>query len=355
MDTSGKIRIALIGCGAIAAKHIAAVGSLPDAVIAGAYDKSAAAAEAFSKKYSIPVFETPEKLVEAVDPHVFDVVTPSGVHAANVFELLKFNRHFIVEKPLALRLDQIDGILAECDARGLKVFVVQQNRFNPPVVKLKEALDSGRFGKIVMGTVRVRWARRQEYYDEKSWRGTWAYDGGALTNQASHFIDMLIWLLGDAESVMAKTATRLIKMEAEDTGIAVIKFRSGALGLVEATVCARPKDMEGSISVLGEFGSVEIGGFFMNELKSWNFTGEDAMDVGLWENHAMIPKEFAWNHARFFENAVKSIKESGAGLIDGLEGRKSVELISAIYESAETGMEVPLKFAPRKCRLGEGA
>lgn len=151
-------------------------------------------------------------------------------------------------------------MIAACDKHGCRLFVVKQNRFNIPVLKLREALEKGRFGKLVMGTVRVRWCRPQSYYDMDSWRGTWALDGGVLTNQASHHVDLLEWMMGDVDSVYAASSTALANIEVEDTAIAVLKFRSGALGCIEATTATRPRDLEGSISILGEKGSVEIGG-----------------------------------------------------------------------------------------------
>ncbi len=350
--TQKRIRFALIGCGTIADKHITAISRLSDAEVVGAYDIDFNLGTTFTEKHSIPVFKSVEEMIEKTDPQVLNILTPSGIHAENILELIHFNRHFVVEKPLALRLDQIDRILKECDKKGLKLFVVQQNRFNPPVQKLKEALEKGRFGKLVLGTVRVRWSRNQDYYDQKSWRGTWAFDGGVLTNQASHHIDMLIWMLGEVESVMAKMTTRLVNIETEDTGLAILKFRNGSLGVIEATTATRPKDLEGSISILGENGSVEIGGFFMNELKTWNFIELDKMDNDIWEKNSKIPDEPVWNHTEFFKDVINSLRNDKKGLIDGLEGRKSVELINAIYESAETGKEISLRFAPRKCRLG---
>ena len=347
-----KVRFAFIGCGAIANKHVIAINRLDTAEVVAAFDIHGQAARAFGEKYGIPAFDSVKKMIDKTDPHVLNILTPSGVHAANILELTPFNRHFIVEKPLALRLDQIDEILEKCDHRGLRIFVVNQNRFNPPIRKLKEALIKGRFGKLVLGTVRVRWSREQAYYDQKQWRGTWAYDGGVLTNQASHHIDMLLWMMGDVESVMAKTATRLVNIEAEDTGIAILKFKNGALGVIEATTATRPKDIEGSISILGEKGSVEIGGFFMNELRVWNFSEPDGVDDAIWGKYANVPEEPAWNHTEFFKDAIESLKQGQRGLIDGLEGRKSVELINAIYESAETGKEVFLRFSPKHCRLG---
>jgi predicted dehydrogenase len=347
-----KFKIALIGCGAISKKHMTAIGRVEGLEVVAAYDVDKDAAEAFSEDHGLPAYTDMDKMVTETDPSIFDIITPSGVHAQNFFDLIPYDRHFIVEKPIALRLDHIDQIIEDCDKRGLRIFVVQQNRFNPPIQKLKEALEKDRFGKLVVGTVRVRWCRAQDYYDQKPWRGTWAQDGGVLTNQASHHIDMLVWMMGDVESVMAKTSTRLARIEAEDTGVAILKFRNGALGIVEATTATRPKDLEGSISVLGEKGSVEVSGFFMNEIKTWNFSEPDPMDEDLLEIFGKVPSEHAWNHSKFFANVVSSLRNDQRALIDGLEGRKSVELINAIYESNETGKEVFLRFSPRRCRLG---
>ena len=199
------------------------------------------------------------------------MLTPSGAHCANVLDLVQYGRPLVVEKPLALRLEDADRMIEACDAHGVKLFVVHQNRYNPPIVKAREALEQGRFGRLVLGTVRLRWTRDQAYYDSESWRGTWAHDGGVFMNQAVHHIDMLTWFMGNVESVRSMAATRLVKIEAEDTGVAVLRFNSGALGVLEATTATRPKDLEGSISILGEKGSVVIGGFFMNELVTWNF------------------------------------------------------------------------------------
>lgn len=347
-----KIRFALIGCGTIANKHLTAINNLDRAEIVGVFDINPETAEVFGKKNKVAAFIDVEEMIKKTNPHVLNILTPSGKHAENMLDLIRFNKHFVVEKPLALRLDHIDKILEESDRKGLKIFVVQQNRFNPPIQKLKEALDKRRFGKLVLGTVRVRWCREQNYYNQKSWRGTWAFDGGVLTNQASHHIDMLVWMMGEVESVMAKAATRLVNIETEDTGVAILRFKNGALGIIEATTATRPKDIEGSISILGEKGAVEIGGFFMNELRIWNFSEPDAIDNDIWSKFAKVPDKPAWNHTEFFKDVISSIRNDRKGLIDGLEGRKSVELINAIYESAETGKEVFLRFTPRECRLG---
>ena len=349
-----KIRFVLIGCGSISAKHVIAINRIKNAEVVGAYDVNASSAKAFSETHMIPVFTDLEDMIERTDPHFLNILTPSGLHAKNIFELMRFNRNFVVEKPLALRLDDVDTTLEECDKRGLKIFVVQQNRFNPPVQKLKEALDKGRFGKIVMGTVRLRWRRTQSYYEKNKWKGAFSLGGGVLSNQASHHIDMLRWMMGPINSVLATTATRLLDIEVEDTGAAILKFKSGAIGIIEATCGARPKDLEGSLSLLGEKGAVEIGGFFMNELKTWNFSEPNKMDNEIWTSFANVPDEPAWNHTEFFKNVIDSFICGKVGLIDGVEGRKTVELINAIYESADTGKEIFLRFTPEKSRLGKG-
>jgi predicted dehydrogenase len=244
-------------------------------------------------------------------------------------------------------------MIRACDDAGVKLFVVKQNRFNVPVVKLREALEQGRFGKLVLGTVRVRWCRTQSYYDQADWRGTWAYDGGVLTNQASHHVDMLEWMLGEVDSVFAMSTTALVDIEAEDTAVVTLKFKNGALGIIEATTAARPKDLEGSISILGEGGSVEIAGFAVNEMKTWNFAEPMAGDEDVMEKYSVNPPNvYGFGHQSYYEHVVDCIANNRQHLVDGLEGRKSLELISAIYESIETGKQVSLRFKPKHCRLG---
>ena len=283
------------------------------------------------------------------------VLTPSGHHAQCVKEIASYGKHVIIEKPMALTLEDADSMIQACDLAGIKLFVVKQNRCNVPVRKLREAVEAGHFGKMVMGTVRVRWCRSQSYYDSALWRGTWQYDGGVFANQAIHHIDLLQWMMGPVESVYAKSATRLANVEVEDTGTAVVKFVSGALGLIEATTAARPVDIEGSLSILGERGSVEIGGFAANEMKIWNFVDciqEERNNI--MKRYGENPKGvYAFAHREYLNNVVENIlcgrKNS---LVDGLSGRKSLEILTAIYESIETNREVTLHFSPKKCRLG---
>lgn len=346
------IRIALIGCSDIARKHAESIRRIEGAELAAVCDLNANRACWLGTEYEVPYYVEYRKMLESEKVDVVTVLTPTGDHAKQVLNLVQYDKHLVVEKPMALRLEDADAMIRACDEAGIKLFVVQQNRYNLPIQALRRALDDGRFGKLVMGTVRVRWCRQQTYYDAALWRGTWAEDGGVLTNQASHHIDMLVWMMGEVESVVAMTSTRLANIEAEDTGVAILRFRNGAVGVVEATTATRPKDLEGSISILGEKGSVVVGGFAMDRLVTWEFSETYLTDAKIFETHGENPKEFAWNHTEYLRDVVNTIQGGHRALVDGLEGRKSLELINALYESAETGREVALRFRPKQCRLG---
>lgn len=352
------VRFALVGCGRIAKKHAEIIGGkqIPGAELVAVCDLKSPRAQAYGDKYQIPWFADAHEMMRRMGDRidVLTILTESGNHAGNVLELARYGKHFVVEKPMALTVDDADAMIRVCDEAGVKMFVVKQNRYNLPVQKLRSAIEEGRFGKIVMGTVRVRWCRTQKYYDQDAWRGTWAMDGGVFTNQASHHIDLLEWMLGEPESVFAKSTTALVNIEAEDTGVAIIKFRGGALGIVEATTATRPKDLEGSLSILGEKGTVEIGGFAVNEMKIWNFADQREDDARVLEEYRQNPPNvYGFGHVAYLEHVVNSIVHGKKALVDGLEGRKSLELIMAIYESIETNREVPLHFSPKKCRLGK--
>ncbi len=351
-----KIRFALVGCGRIAKKHAEILAKqIPNSQLIAVCDVNGQRAEEYGKKYEVPFYTDMRRMMETSGKQidVINVLTPSGNHAAHTIELAKYGKHIVVEKPMALTIDDAENMIRSCDQAGIKLFVVKQNRYNYPVQKLRTALEEGRFGKLVMGTVRVRWCREQKYYDQDSWRGTWKYDGGVFTNQASHHVDLLEWMMGDVESVFAKSATQLVKIEAEDTGIALLKFKNGALGVIEATTAVRPKDLEGSISILGEYGTVEIGGFAVNEMKIWNFTNQRPDDAEVIQKYKQNPPDvYGFGHVEYLKDVIDCIQNNKKALVDGLEGRKSLELIMAIYESIETGKEVSLRFTPQKCRLG---
>ena len=349
--------IALVGCGRIAKRHCELLGGghIPGAVLAAVCDIVPEKAEAAGRAWKVPYYTDlhamMRELGEAID--AVAILTESGNHARTVLDLAPYKKHLIVEKPMALTLDDADAMIRACDQGGVKMFIVKQNRFNVPVIKTREALEAGRFGKLVMGTVRVRWCRSQDYYDQDAWRGTWAMDGGVLSNQASHHVDLLEWMLGDVGSVFAKSRTALVNIEAEDTAVVLLKFRNGALGVIEATTATRPKDLEGSLSILGEKGSVVISGFAVNKMEAWHFTDSLPEDETVRRDFSVNPPDvYGFGHKSYYQHVVRCLENSDRQLVDGLEGRRSLELIMAIYESIETGKEVFLRFTPQKCRLG---
>lgn len=349
------LNFALVGCGRIAKRHSELLGNqqIPHARLAAVCDIVDAKARSVGEKFAVPWFTDMHEMMRRTQVDVVVVLTESGNHAKHVIELAQYGKHLVVEKPMALTLDDADAMIRACDEAGVRLFVVKQNRFNVPVVKLREALEQKRFGKLVMGTIRVRWSRDQGYYDQDPWRGTWALDGGVLTNQASHHVDLLEWMMGDVDSVFCKSMTALVDIEAEDTAVAILKFRNGALGVIEATTAVRPKDLEGSISILGEKGTVEIGGFAVNQMKVWNFTERQPGDEEVMAKYSVNPPNvYGFGHQAYYEHVVDCIRSQKQHLVDGLEGRRSLELINALYESVETGREVPLRFRPKRSRLG---
>lgn len=350
------LRFALVGCGRIAKRHSELLGSgqIENAQLVAVCDLVADKAKAIGEQFSIPWFTDMHKMMSECDVDVVVVLTESGRHAEHVIALAGYGSHIVVEKPMALTLSDADKMIEACEKAGVRLFVVKQNRFNVPVRKLREAVEAGRFGKMVMGTVRVRWCRPQAYYDQDSWRGTWALDGGVLTNQASHHIDLLEWMMGEVESVFAMARTALVDIEAEDTAVVGLRFKSGALGVIEATTAVRPKDLEGSISVMGENGTVVIGGFAVNRMDTWNFTDAEPDDADVMEKYSVNPPNvYGFGHQAYYEHVVDCLEHGRVHLVDGLQGRRSLELINAIYESVETGKQINLRFLPRLCRLGE--
>ena len=350
------LKFAIVGCGRIAKRHsdLLGEGQIEGAELVAVADQHLDRAEALGEAKNVPAYTDMHKMMEVEKPDVVTVLTESGLHAQHVTELAPHGADIVVEKPMALTLEDADKMIETCDRHGVRLFVVKQNRFNVPVVELRKALEAGRFGKLVLGTVRVRWCRPQAYYDQDSWRGTWAYDGGVLTNQASHHIDLLEWMMGDVESVFAKSTTALVDIEAEDTAIVTLKFKNGALGIIEATTAVRPKDLEGSISILGETGTVEIGGFAVNEMKHWNFSEALPGDEDVFEKFSVNPPNvYGFGHQAYYEHVVDCINGKKQALVDGLQGRRSLELINAIYEAIETGKEVFLRFNPKNSRLGK--
>lgn len=347
----GPVRVALVGCGRISANHVSAIEKLEGMELVACADVMLDRATSVAAPRNLPSFATQEELLATVGDHVDAVAicTPSGLHPQHGIMAAKAGKHVISEKPMATRLEDADALVRACDDANVHLFVVKQNRLNPPIQLLKRAIDKGRFGRIYSINATVRWTRPQDYYDQARWRGTWEFDGGAFMNQASHYIDLVQWLAGPVESVMAKTATLARRIESEDSGAAVLRFRSGALGIIEVTMLTYPRNLEGSITVLGETGSVKIGGTAVNRIETWQFADYDDDDKAAEAlmgaaNPASI---YGSGHFGYYENVLAVMRGTASPETDGREGRKSLELILGIYESARTGRNSPLPLSAR--------
>jgi predicted dehydrogenase len=351
---SDELKIALVGCGRIGVRHAQLLsGSVRGLRLVAVCDSIADRAANFAGRFAVPGFGSIAELVAKVPFEIGVVATPSGMHAAHAMELLRAHRHVVVEKPMALTLADADAMVEAADAAKRRLFVVKQNRFNLPVQRAREALESGRFGKLVLGSVRVRWCRRQAYYDQDAWRGTWALDGGVLANQASHHVDLLHWMFGDVESVCVIGKRALVDVETEDTATGLVTFTSGALGIVEATTAARPTDLEGSLSILGEKGTVEIGGFAVNEMRHWRFEDTAEGDAEISASSVNPPDVYGFGHHAYYDDVVRALRDGTPGLVEGRSARRGLELLVALYESMATERRVHLPLpAILHTRLG---
>ena len=344
---AGRIRVALVGCGRISKNHLDAIAKVPELALVSVADTSLTRASEVGAAHGVPAFGSLEEMLAQVPSDLVAVCTPSGLHPQHGIEAARAGRHVLTEKPMAISLAGADDLVQACDTAGVHLFVVKQNRLNPPIQLLKRAVDKGRFGRIYMANTTVRWTRPQEYYDQESWRGTWEFDGGAMMNQASHYVDLMQWLVGPVESVMAKTATQARRIEAEDSGVAVLKFRSGALGVIEVNVLTYPRNLEGSITILGEKGSVKIGGTAVNRVEHWQFESYDDDDKLIDAANTSPPSVYGFGHEGYYRNLLPVLRGEARPDTDGRAGRKSLELILGIYESAKTGREVPIPLRTR--------
>lgn len=275
---SAVVKVALVGCGRIAGTHFEAIREVEGLELAGVCDIIEERARAAGERNEVPWFTSYAAMLEEVACDAVAICTPSGLHPQHGIQAARAGKHVICEKPMAIALQGADDLVHACDQAGVHLFVVKQNRLNPSVQLVKRALDKGRFGRLYLANTTVRWTRPQEYYDQAPWRGTWEFDGGAFMNQASHYVDLIQWLVGPVESVVAKTATLARRVETEDTGVAVLKFRSGALGVIEVTMLTYPRNLEGSFTLLGEKGTVRIGGTAVNRIEHWAFADYDDDD-----------------------------------------------------------------------------
>jgi UDP-N-acetyl-2-amino-2-deoxyglucuronate dehydrogenase len=342
VDPTTSFRIGLVGCGRISKNHFDAIAAVDGLTLAAVADIDAARVQRAGDEQRVPCFTSLDEMLKREPVDIVAVCTPSGLHAAQGVQAARAGKHVLTEKPMAISLVQADELIRATDEAGVHLFVVKQNRLNPPIQLLKRAVDKGRFGRIYMANVTVRWQRPQEYYEAEPWRGTWEFDGGAITNQASHYVDLIQWLVGPVESVMAKTATQARRIEAEDSGIGILKFRSGALGVIEVNVLTYPKNLEGSITIMGEKGTVKIGGTAVNRVEHWQFADYDDDDKLIETANTSPPNVYGFGHQGYYRNVVAVLRGQARPETDGRAGRKSLELILGMYESAKSGREVPI-------------
>ena len=340
--TARTFRIGLVGCGRISKNHFDAIRKVEGLELAAVCDIDVERARGAGEAQGVPSYRSLDDMLRAGDFDVVTICTPSGLHSVQGIAAAQAGKHVVTEKPMSLTLRQADDLVRACDDAGVQLFVVKQNRLNPPIQLVKRAVDKGRFGRIYMANVTVRWQRPQEYYDAEPWRGTWEFDGGAIMNQASHYVDLIQWLVGPVESVMGKTATQARRIEAEDSGIGILKFRSGALGVIEVDVLTYPRNLEGSITIIGERGTVKIGGTAVNRVEHWTFADYDDDDKLVDAANTNPPTVYGFGHEGYYRNVLAVLRGEAKPETDGRAGRKSLELILGIYESAKTGCEVAI-------------
>ena len=344
-----RIRFAVVGCGRIAANHFAAIEkNQADAELVAVCDIAPDALEAAVESTGAPGFASLTAMLREAEPRpdVIVLTTPSGLHPAQAVEAAEAGFHVMTEKPMATRWQDGLRMVDACDKAGVRLFVVKQNRRNPTLQLLRKAVTEGRFGRIYSVAVNVFWSRPQAYYDSAAWRGTWEFDGGAFMNQASHYIDLLDWLIGPVESVQAMTATLARNIEVEDSGVMLVKWRSGALGTVNVSMLTFPKNFEGSITILGEKGTVRIGGVAVNEVQHWDFAEPQPEDEQLADASYETTSVYGFGHPLYYQNVIGALRGEAAAETSGREGLRSLEILIAAYLSARDGKRInlPLEY-----------
>ena len=341
--TGRKIRFALVGCGRIAANHFEAIKAHAERCeLVDVCDIDPGALEAAVARTGARGHADLASLLAATSADCVILTTPSGLHPAQAIEVARSGRDVMTEKPMATRWQDGLAMVRACDEAGVRLFVVKQNRRNRTLQLLKQAVEQGRFGRIYTVAVNVFWTRPQSYYDSAAWRGTWEFDGGAFMNQASHYVDLLDWIVGPVESVMAYTGTLARNIEVEDTGVAALKWRNGAMGTVNVTMLTYPKNLEGSITLLGEKGSVRIGGVAVNQIEHWVFDTPHEADAQIHDASYQTGSVYGFGHPLYYDNVIASMRGEALPETDGREGLKSLELLIAMYLSSRDGKRVAL-------------
>lgn len=338
-----KVKFALVGCGRISKNHFASLEKHSErAELVDVCDINSDALKEAVRSTGARGHNNIDSLLESSDADVVILTTPSGLHPVQAIKSFSKGFNVVSEKPMATRMDDGIAMVKAADEANKRLFVVKQNRRNATLRLLKEAIENGRFGRIYMVNVNVFWTRPQNYYSASPWRGTWEYDGGAFMNQASHYVDLLEWLIGPIDSLFAYTGTLERKIEAEDTGTVAVKWRSGAMGSMNVTMLTYPQNLEGSITILGEKGSVRIGGVAVNEIQHWEFSEPHSMDERIKDASYQTTSVYGFGHPLYYDNVINVLQGKAEPETDGRQGLKSLEVLTAIYRSARDGKKVGL-------------
>lgn len=345
--THRKIRIGVVGCGRIAKNHFKSIEAhQADMELVAVCDTDSAILEAHQQQYGVKGYNRLDALLEAEQLDLVVLCTPSGLHAKQTILAARHQVHVMTEKPMATRWQDGLDMVKACDEAGVRLLVVKQNRKNATLQLLKRAMDEQRFGRIYMVNLNVFWSRPQSYYDSAKWRGTWEMDGGAFMNQASHYVDLIDWLIGPVASIQAMTGTLARNIEVEDTGVLNIRWRSGTLGSMSVTMLTYPKNLEGSITILGEKGTVRVGGVAVNDIQHWSFEDQRDYDQHLETVNYETTSVYGFGHPLYYKNVVEVLRGQAEPETDGREGLKSLEVLIAAYLSARDGkmVSLPLEY-----------
>lgn len=345
--TDRPIRFALVGCGRISGNHVQALRQHAGrADLVAVCDNRPAALAAAVAETGAQGFDSMTELLAHSDADVVVIATPSGLHPRQAMEAARAGRHVLTEKPMATKWDEGMEMVRVCREADVKLFVVKQNRLNATMQALRQAIDQGRFGRVHMVNVNVFWTRPQSYYDDAPWRGRWDMDGGAFLNQASHYVDMVDWLVGPVDSVHAYTATLARAIEAEDSGVMSLRLRRGGLASINVTMLAYGKNFEGSITILGERGTVRVGGVAVNRIDHWEFDEPMPHDDAVRATSYQTGSVYGFGHPLYYANVIDTLRGTANAQVDGYAGLRSLEVVIAAYRSARDGVRVglPLVF-----------
>ena len=341
-----RIRVSIVGCGRISKNHFKSIEDHQnDIKLVSICEIEPQILANHESRYNIKGYLDLEDMLENENIDLVAICTPSGVHADQTEICAKYGVNVMTEKPMATNWNDGLRMVKTCDISNIRLFVVKQNRNNPTLQLLKRAILERRFGKIYSVNINVFWTRPQEYYDQAEWRGTWEMDGGALMNQASHYVDLLTWLIGPIADVHAMTGVLARNIEVEDTAVLNIRWRSGALGSMNVTMLTYPKNMEGSVTILGEKGSVKVGGVAVNEIQHWKFSDKRDYDKDIFQNNYQVNSVYGHGHALYYKNIIGVLNGDENPETNGEEGLKSLEVLIAAYLSSRSGSIISLPLS----------